>query len=60
MKEDFLVKQAFYINVKISFKGKVTWSSSVTYMLQSVNAVSLDISENIDVSFIREKLKTLY
>ena len=35
--EDFLVKEALYLNFKIASKGKVTWICSVKYILQSIN-----------------------
>ena len=54
--KDCLVKEALYLNFKIASKGKVTWISSVKYILQSINE-SMIISKIYYMHTIKKKLK---
>ena len=53
------VKEALYLNFKIASKGKVTWTSSVKYILQSINE-SMIISKIYNMRTIKKKLKDLF
>ena len=57
--EDCLVNEALYLSFKIASKGKVTWISSVKYILQLINE-SMIISKIYNMHTIKKKLKDLF